>query len=82
MKQNGSRAQRRAERERIKNQRKAHWYFWDAMNQRWDIDPRWLGKKVNTNTQCSCPGCTNPRRWRGEDTIQQKRQKLREHDED
>jgi hypothetical protein len=91
-----NRAERRAQRERLKNKRKSYWGHGDP---RWidgEMNPKELGIAVNTTQRCSRPACCgNPRRgkWKGlcfgrtlaevvqEITLEEQKREVEENDE-
>lgn len=65
------RAERRHHFERLKQARRFYW----GSNRDLAKSPKHLAKAVNTPTPCSCWMCGNARKWLGEETIQELRQK-------
>jgi hypothetical protein len=63
-----TRAIRRHHYDRLKKKRKLYWGGYDYPN-----DEKTLGKIVSTPQMCSRYCCGNPRRHRGEVTLQEKR---------
>ena len=66
------RAERRDQQERIKRKR------CNMYHNKWAETPIQKGKLANTGTLCSCYMCGNPRKYFGEETIQERRNKQRD----
>jgi hypothetical protein len=67
-------AERRAERARIKRNRRCWW------GRKLESGAE-LGRVIDTPTPCSCWMCGNPRRWVGERTFQERRRLQEINDE-
>lgn len=71
MKEFTKRAERRHHVARLKQSRR---FYWGSAR---DLSkcPEQLARVVDTPTPCSCWACGNARKWRGEETIQERRLK-------
>jgi len=62
-----TKAQRRHDAARVKNNRSAHLVVRNMQS------PKALGKNAATPAACSCHMCGNPRKFRGEITMQERK---------